>query len=166
MSLLALVKSTRQQKGLTQMQVASEAKVSLATLQNLEAGRANPELHTLETILKVLGLDLVVHPKKPDWNILIHHGLPLLTENSLPVRAHVDSLIEELRRLSLHLPRLRKRGREADALIALIWGVHDHYPSLWDQLDEDLKTWWSKQRREGRHLKLRRISLAKLGAYL
>ncbi|PIS11624.1 MAG: XRE family transcriptional regulator, partial [Bdellovibrio sp. CG10_big_fil_rev_8_21_14_0_10_47_8] len=44
------VRSLRLSLGLTQSQLATLAKVSLPTIQNIEAGRANPGLDVVERI--------------------------------------------------------------------------------------------------------------------
>lgn len=52
----------RLQLGLTQQEVAELSSVSIRLLRELEAGRANPGLHQLERIAKVLNLTLTLTP--------------------------------------------------------------------------------------------------------
>jgi transcriptional regulator with XRE-family HTH domain len=52
--------------------------VSLPTIQNIEAGRANPELETIQKLLHVLGIETQWTARKVDWDFLSTCGVPLL----------------------------------------------------------------------------------------
>lgn len=71
------IRETRRLLGISQTALAVRAGVSLATVQNIEAGRANPSLSTLERLLAPLGLGLAVEPRQADWDALAAFGLPL-----------------------------------------------------------------------------------------
>lgn len=54
-----VLKSRRAALELSQQDLAEMAEVSLATVKDIERGKANPSLHTLDKILGVLGLEMV-----------------------------------------------------------------------------------------------------------
>lgn len=54
-----MLKSRRAALELSQQDLAEMAEVSLATVKDIERGKANPSLHTLDKILGVLGLEMV-----------------------------------------------------------------------------------------------------------
>lgn len=58
--LAAQLKETRENKGLTQAEVAKHSKVTETFYAMTERGEANPSLAKLNRILKVLGLKLMV----------------------------------------------------------------------------------------------------------
>ena len=68
--------------GLTQTKLSALSGVSLPTIQNIEAGRANPELETLQKLLHVLGIETQWGTRKPDWDFLSTCGVPLLGSQS------------------------------------------------------------------------------------
>ncbi|MDO8618415.1 MAG: helix-turn-helix transcriptional regulator, partial [Candidatus Daviesbacteria bacterium] len=57
--LAAQIKEAREKKGLTQVQVAKQAKVTETFYAMTERGESNPAFANLERILKVLGLKIV-----------------------------------------------------------------------------------------------------------
>ena len=81
------IRDTRRCLGISQTALAVRAGVSLATLQNIEADRANPSLSTLEKLLEPLGLGLALEPQQADWDALAGLGLPLSRRSSRRPRA-------------------------------------------------------------------------------
>jgi transcriptional regulator with XRE-family HTH domain len=71
------IKSRRDLKGWSQSKLAIESDCSLATLQNIEAGRANPEIETLERILSSLGQKISIISKNIDFTFWPSLGLPI-----------------------------------------------------------------------------------------
>lgn len=55
---MLLIKEVRQSKGLTQVELATKAGLSAATITNYENGKRSPKLKDLEKIAKALGLDI------------------------------------------------------------------------------------------------------------
>lgn len=53
-----IIKERRQQLHITQDDLAQMAAVGLRTVKEIESGKANPSLKTLEKIAHVLGLEL------------------------------------------------------------------------------------------------------------
>jgi transcriptional regulator with XRE-family HTH domain len=98
--MIEALKQARIQLGLTQVELAQQSGVSLLTVQNIENGRANPSLETLEALAKSLNLKLILEPQKTDWNKLSFFGAPLtLGENLkvmiLAIRDHYPSVFRD-----------------------------------------------------------------------
>jgi transcriptional regulator with XRE-family HTH domain len=159
----------RMAKGLSQSQVATQAQVSLATLQNIENQRANPSIGTLAAVCEVLDLELSATPK---WQVdsgqqLVQLGVPLMeTADARPGITNRDDLIAGLSLLAESLRSVRSNTREAKALASFLWAIHDHYPSVWVGLDQRVRHWFEQQKSATLSIKLRRISLSRLGEYL
>lgn len=166
MKYASTIKEARKSSGLTQSELASRAGLSLATLQNIEAGKANPELATLERVLQALGMELSISHRPLQLEILIPLGLPLLGASSPNIQPHRALLVGALGGTLPPLAGLSKARREVQAITGLLWAIHDHYPAVWRDLDAGLRSWWSKQPLQRSHIKLRRMALAKLGDYL
>jgi len=58
------IKERREMLKITQENLADLSGVGLRTIKQLEAGRANPTIRTLEDIADVLGLELVLQVKR------------------------------------------------------------------------------------------------------
>ena len=57
----ALLRQRREKLQLTQTELAVQVGVSLPSIQNMEAGRANPSLKTLEKVFAGLDVEIVFH---------------------------------------------------------------------------------------------------------
>jgi transcriptional regulator with XRE-family HTH domain len=153
--------------GLSQSELAARAGVSLATVQNVEAGKANPELSTLQTLLAALGMELQLIETRIDWDSLSQVGVPLTgqIEHPVRVRATPENLRHVLSRLSSGLGHLSRDGRERKALVSFLWALKNHFPSFWDGVDQALHDWLRKNQRMV-SAKLARIATARLAEYL
>jgi len=162
MDIGAYIKKARKQRGLTQLQVATRAGIGVATLQNIEANRANPELSTITALFKTLRIKFKfeVEKRETDFVVLAAYGCPLMVKNAddsiRPTRA---GLIEE----SQLVEHTGLKGREAKAVASWVHAIRDHYPSVWNQLPMALRSWAENQPVEP---KLRRLALSRLGAFL
>ncbi|NDD90534.1 XRE family transcriptional regulator [bacterium] len=156
----------RHARGLSQSELAHRSRTSLATIQNIEAGRANPSLATLERIGHQLGLRLEFKSTPPDLGRLASLGLPLLANKKISVRPDKDLLRQELSTLSTDTLHALIEPREAGAMRAWLSALHDHYPQLWERFAPHLSLWMEKQKLSGPEIKLRRIALTKLADYL
>ncbi len=126
------IREARHALGLSQTALAVRAGVSLATLQNIEADRANPSVSTLEKLLGPLGLGLTVEPRQADWDDLAGLGLPLSRRQWHGPRADEGSLLGHIQRAVLDLarrPDLRDRERKRECLQALLLAIKSHFPS-------------------------------------
>jgi len=126
------IRETRRLLGISQTALAVRAGVSLATLQNIEAGRANPSVSTLERLLAPLGLGLAVEPRQADWDALAAFGLPLTGSGAGGLRVDEESLLGYLHRAALDLsrrPALPDGERKTECLQALLLALRGHFPS-------------------------------------
>ena len=58
------IKERRSQLGISQQDLAEISEVSLATIKDIERGKGNPSLTTLEKIADVLGMKIVLQIKQ------------------------------------------------------------------------------------------------------
>ena len=63
------IKASRKEAKVEQGMLADYANISMWTLSHIENGKANPSLEKLESILKVLDLELVIR-KKSDGSMI------------------------------------------------------------------------------------------------
>jgi transcriptional regulator with XRE-family HTH domain len=169
-SLPEQVRLNRRALGLSQAALATAAGVSLATVQNVEAGRANPALGTLKNLLAPLALDLAIVPAAADWDALVDHGLPLAARRRARVIPTEATLPGLLRRAAAEVSRTEAvdGDRRRDALMALLLALRIHYPRHY-------RKWFGRSVRlraltpeepSGRIIKLARIARAALAEYL
>lgn len=59
MNLSEVIKTRRLKLNLTQVDLAEMSGVSLATVKDIERGKGNPSIRTVERLLDVLGLELL-----------------------------------------------------------------------------------------------------------
>lgn len=136
------IRETRRSLGVSQAALAAQAGVSLATLQNIEAGRANPSISTLEKLLAPLGLGLAVKPRSDSWDVLAALGQPRLGLPRLnpPVADHgiggvrtvEESLLDHIHLAALDLerqPESPDHERRTECLQALLIAIRSHFPS-------------------------------------
>jgi transcriptional regulator with XRE-family HTH domain len=80
------VAELRQQKGLTQEQLAERCEVSPRTIQRIECGEVDPRLYTLQCLSEVLEFDFCVEntAKENLWLTLLHLSsiLPIFSDCS------------------------------------------------------------------------------------
>lgn len=162
------IKRQRRELGLTQAQVAGQGGVSLATIQNLEAGRANPSYDVLGRILDCIGMELTVRKRSVDWNVLSALGLPLAPQTSLRLRPDGRALAHHLRLAIREVSSPSCDGRRLEATTALLMALRDHYPSFFKNNFARSPTVNELLSGEvaGPLLKLRRIALARISEYL
>lgn len=58
MDIEKVVKAQRKKLHISQKDLAEMADVSIATVKQIEAGRGNPSLSTVESIMEVLGMEV------------------------------------------------------------------------------------------------------------
>jgi transcriptional regulator with XRE-family HTH domain len=160
------MRERRQEQGLSQQKLAQKAGVSLATIQNLEAGKGNPELFTVQSIASALSLDLELTSKKIKIEELVELGIPLFSkEGAIPLRQHSDSLVDRLSHLGPSLKDISPQSREGKAIASYFCALQDHYPSIWNQVGLEVRAWLSKNLKNISP-KLRRLSLRILSEIL
>jgi transcriptional regulator with XRE-family HTH domain len=172
-----IIKTKRRDLGLSQSQLAFEAGVSLPTIQNIEAGKANLSQSTLEDILVVLGLKLQVAVVGMDWDKVVSLGVPLTGSKELPqssistAKEFIMSLDDFLKSLSMRKEEMLKSSRNWEAFTAFLWALDTHYSKILGRLrySKKAKSILSQNLELfeiGRLIKLRRIALANIGGFL
>ena len=155
-----LIKDTRREYKLSQSELSSRAQVSLATLQNIEAGKANPSLSNLIAILDVLGLDLKLEQKSTSSDFLARIGVPIGGFQN-PIESHVYSSELLYKKLLLINPFSIKEERHRKALNSYLIAIQDHYPNFWEKIKNHYEAWIQKEKNKNLlSPKLRRISLS------
>ena len=59
MDLKEVMKSRRKTLSISQLDLAEMAEVSLATVKDIERGKGNPSLATINKIIEVLGMEMI-----------------------------------------------------------------------------------------------------------
>lgn len=166
-----LIKKRREASGYSQQKLAELSGLSIATIQNLEAGKGNPTFDVLEQISKVLNFKINFTSNTTNWDRLCDYGLSLVQEET---KSKSKRTIKELKELLISAAfeirdssALLDKERYSDAFSALLFGIKLHYPSFFKKnlqvpiLIENLPLKLS-----GRQLKLYRYSKSILGEYL
>lgn len=160
------IRYIRQRIGISQVKLSHESGVSLPTIQNIEAGKGNPALETLEALVECLGMCIQMDCSEVNWQALIACGLPLMplaTEKTSSIKPSLRVLVCELRRV-IHR---NISEREFDAICALLWAIKDHYPTTFaSEFKGEGFGKFSESFGDGRLIKLRRNALAVLGEFL
>ncbi len=164
------MRSARLELGLTQSALADASGVSLATVQNVEAGRANPSLSTLTSLLAEVGLEVSLRAAAADWDALRGLGLPLAGPRRGLRRRDADALRREIGRAAQELATAGSRddGRRSECLRALLLALDTHYPSVtrrWLASAPVVRSFLPTSPK-GREIKLARIARARLAEYL
>jgi transcriptional regulator with XRE-family HTH domain len=169
MYMLMDLKKIRKSLHLTQFELAALAGVSLPTIQNIEAQKANPSVALLARLGDVLHFELSFVQAEPDWATLAQLGLPIEVESNLPFREPTLEVLSEV------FPRacsyLKLTPREQVACGALAFALQRHFPKecahILDHFavkrflnEKFLKENW------GKILKLRRIATNRICRYL
>jgi len=119
--------TSRRFLGLTQQELAIQAGISLATLQNIERGRANPSLATIEALTRQLGLMLSLVPEAIDWELLIAAGVPLrCTEERCLPPSDMELVAREVRKAT----QQELSEREKRAIAAFLMAIVAHFPTV------------------------------------
>lgn len=167
---VTFVKPARESLGISQTDLAHAAHVSLATIQNVEAGRANPAWTTLTEICTALGLELHCTPPQADWQALITLGLPLQGDGKAHVTRDAPTLRRHLARAAVDLASGERasRSRQQECVEAALLTLYHHYPIV-------TRSWFTRSAAlsallptdpSGRVIKLARIARARFAEYL
>ena len=160
----------RESLKLTQVEAARIAHISRASYQNIEAGRANPALSTLEQALAAVGLVLHIQDTV-DWDCLADHGVPLATSTPCRWEPSLELLVVHLEKAVdwyLHTSRLGRHFREHEALEAFVLALSLGWSSSYERCKSDVRGLQQLLPKvpKGRHIKLARISRTTLARYL
>ncbi len=64
MSVQEVMKERRKKLGITQQDLAEMAEVGISTIKQIESGKGNPSLGTVEKIMEVLGMEIKFEVRK------------------------------------------------------------------------------------------------------
>lgn len=156
------LKERRLNLGLTQAQLSQFSGVSVPTIQNIEAGRANVEWSTLSALVDSLGLELSWHSVAPQWAELYLCGLPISYEGT-PAKGSPS--LDRLNRAVAKLLPAELDDRERVALESLALALANHFKESFRSYRRIYQPWIPKLVTD-KHIKLYRIARAKLSEYL
>lgn len=131
--------------GLTQVELAHRASISLSTLQKIEAGRVSPRWDNVSSILESLGLELHFPEQKLDLDVLVKIGVPLSGQanfeflKDLGVRKRdevIGYIVKVLQKVLINESSLD--GRVLEALSAYLFSIKTYYPSAYRGLIRQL----------------------------
>ena len=180
----SFIREARTQLGITQSELSHLSKVSLPTIQNIESGKGNPSLSTLEDLLVPLGRTLhlkLLKLQKADWNVLAVCGAPLMVEKPTKMKPTREQLVSTLRMACLELTKASSLDqisdqtpyqqpdmqRKTESVAALLWAIQAHYPTFFaNHFNLPLFKRLLPLKPTGRHIKLKRQALATLSTYL
>jgi transcriptional regulator with XRE-family HTH domain len=154
--------------GLTQQECAHRARISLATLQNLEAGKGNPCLSVLSTLCPALTLELEIRPETVHWEVLAALGAPLLETAPLAPPSPKPSPERLIQELPAACADGARTPRQTEALQGLLLALQLHYPQFFARHLGRIPAVTALTPRvwTGRQIQLKRLALATLGSYL
>src|SRR5437868_5975395 len=120
MNLPDCIRSTRQILGYSQVELAALSGVSLPTLQNIEAGKGNPSLDTINLLFKSLELRLTHTVEPADWDLLAACGLALTPLHQTKIVFSKEVLLQQIKRAIVELenshPVIAELSRKQEAL--------------------------------------------------
>ena len=118
--------------GLNQSELAFQAGCSLATIQNIEAGVANPSIETLTVIYEALGLEMETQTTAPNWRRLCDYGWPMEEFSAGETKAENLNQFEFLKLLSLAVNEVKDLydSNNRRALRALLFAIGEEYPKF------------------------------------
>jgi transcriptional regulator with XRE-family HTH domain len=168
MSVAKSIQLERLKRGFSQQYLASKGGVSVSTLQKIEAGSVSPSIDTLESLFSALGLRLGYEPAPIDWDELAALGVPLTARTDKKTLKSQQKLIDSLLITLSAIDRNEQDCRESKALLATLWAIKLHYPSLYKKElgNKDFLKRWLDKPISGELIKLYRLALANIQEYL
>ena len=161
------LKSQRKRLGLSQLELAQRCGVGLATIQNIESNKANPELKTVLKLLDSLQLKLEIVGVPSHWEDLVDYGVPLLgTLKNKSIVPDRSSLVHQLQNLKVSELKKIKEDRAITALASFFSAIFDHYPSVYHLMPTELQVFLKMNFLNRATPKLRRIALSQISSYL
>lgn len=169
-----IIKNTRISVGLSQQKLAEKAGLSIATIQNLEAGKGNPTLEVVESLSNILNFNIEFLPQKTDWESLCYYGLGLASEDDQMIKSkklrNKYKLKELLISACLEIKNSKvivDKSRYVVSVESLIFAIKNHYSKFFSEnLNLPIIKEFLPKELTGKHLKLYRYSKNILGLYL
>lgn len=164
------LKTLRMNIGFSQVKLAHESGVSLPTIQNIEANKANPTVDIFEKIFHALGLKFEITPIPFNVEVAIAFGVPLTSLNRPldPVIVNAQELKHETRKWHHAFLDGSLGERERLALTAFLIALKTHYPNFYNSeianpvFEKEIQ----KHINSAKVIKLRRLALNSLSKYL
>lgn len=170
LSMTINLRKLRSDFGYSQTKLSHKSKVSLPTIQNIEAGKANPTIDILEKIIKAFGYRLKLEPLEFNINVAIDLGVPLTRNLSFTYnfKPNAKLLIDEVKKWHHVFMINCLNEREEIALVSFLMALNDHFYAFYqDEISSPLfNKKISEYRKSGKAIKLRRIALTNLSKYL
>jgi transcriptional regulator with XRE-family HTH domain len=175
MNAAQIIRLRRKTMGLSQNELAHRSGVSLPTIQNIEMGKANPALATLEALLSALNLRINIETRPANWSLLAACGAPLFSteaDDHRPSRkVDAQTLLRSLGEAALELADVNEipdRPRKLEAIQGLLVALRDHYPSFFRRhcAPSPVIMRLLPKTTTGRLIRLRRLASDALAEYL
>jgi len=169
MNLSQRMRMARLELGLTQIKLSSTSGISLPTIQNIEAGKANPSLSVLEALFPTLGLSLDVNPIPANWDLLSEICAPILLQKKSKGSLDAIALVRELKRA---VGESRRSGedenRKVEVTSALLWAIKGQFPTFFKEHFSRMSGALAHLAKppSGKVLKLKRFAEGHLSLYL
>ena len=168
---LALLREARLRQGYSQVHLAGLSGVSLPTIQQIEAGTANPSFEIVARLARVLGLRVSIGAESPDWEVLAACGVPV-TAKAIVVSPNPELLCTQLRLACTEIGagngNVPDGPRKAKALQATVWALSARYPAFYAKHfgGDAVVNGFLPKTPSGALIKLRRIVMAEFAKYL
>ena len=168
---LIQIRHIRQELLISQQELATRARISLTTLQNIEAEIANPSFNCLKKIFRELGLNMNLNADNNCWDVLASLGLPITSkEKNFQIAKSRDNLVHYLKISARSItsgPKQENHSRKLEAIESLLVALRDHYPTFYQKRIKKVPLIDNLIPDEisGKHIKLRRLVLASIGEY-
>lgn len=160
------IRNKRLELGLSQQNLANSASLSLATIQNIELGKANPSIKVLNRIFNILGIRITYQNIPTNYEKLNMLGLPFMVKNSSTEVTTKEKLIKELRIAFINYQDSDERTKHV--LEATFLALRDHFKEFYNQNFAKMMiiNGFDQFTVTGKHIKYRRIILWNFSRYL
>lgn len=160
------IKKIRHRMNYSQRELARMSLVSFPQIQRIENNIEHTTVKTFKKLLSVFEKDIKIVSKEPKWDNLYSCGIPLTTTHSPKSKINfLKSILtaHDFLAENFYNPHFE---RHKDAYKAFLLALYTHYPTKFKNIElllgMNLKKTWSLDKYEGKHIKLRNISLALL----
>lgn len=169
----SILKRIRETRGLSQRKFSEISNISFRQIQRVEKSQSDVTLAKLQKLLGQFGYEVLISAKEPNWNILESFGFAMHLDSETLINADTLSFLKELKLAMSFLSENRNTAgyeRHCDCLKALLLAIQIHYPSLFQKLHgkdwRNISEAFELDKIQGRHIKLRNISLSILSERL
>lgn len=148
------------------MHLATMSGVSLAFIQKIEGGKANPSLEVITKLLDQFGVSLELTLEPPDLSVLYALGVPIVAPKRSKLRPTKDIARSMLIKSCLYL-RAHTDQRLQLAVEAWLLAIKMEFPNFFKkELASPLTKLFLPKEITEQHIKLKRIATETIAAYL